>query len=188
MSQKQAAYDNTGAIVAFYDTTDSPAPEGTTVLDIADEEWQFLIANQGTKYVKDGALADVPPRPADEVKAEQQDMQWTAIKAERDRRTQNGGYFVQAANKWFHSDQFSRTQQIGLVMYGTNMPPGINWKTMDGSFVPMTPQLAQAIFAAAGQNDQTLFAYGEQLHAQVLAADDPMSVDIMSGWPKVFGE
>jgi hypothetical protein len=32
MSQKYAAYDSTGAIVAFYDSVDSPAPQGATVI------------------------------------------------------------------------------------------------------------------------------------------------------------
>jgi hypothetical protein len=117
-----------------------------------------------------------------------QAAQWTAIKAERDRRTQTGGYYVASVDKWFHSDAQSRIQQIGLVMYGANMPAGLQWKTLDGSFVTMTPALAQAVFAAAGASDAALFAYGEQLNAEVLAATDPLSVDVLAGWPKIYGE
>jgi hypothetical protein len=61
MGQKQAAYDSTGAIIAFYDTTDSPAPAGANVINITDEEWLSCISNQGSKFVENGALADVPP-------------------------------------------------------------------------------------------------------------------------------
>ena len=39
---------------------------------------------------------------------------WDRIKAERDHRTENGGY--KAGTKWFHSDQKSRSQQLGLVL------------------------------------------------------------------------
>ncbi|MFL9898554.1 phage tail assembly chaperone [Paraburkholderia fungorum] len=46
MGQKQAACDSTGAIVAFYDTIDSPAPENVAVANITDEQWQFLLDGQ----------------------------------------------------------------------------------------------------------------------------------------------
>lgn len=117
-----------------------------------------------------------------------QAAQWDAIKAERVRRTQGGGYYVASVGKWFDSDQFSRTQQIGLLLYGAGLPPGIQWKTMDNTFIVMTPALAQAIFATAGASDIAIFTHSEQLHAQVLAAADPMSVDVLAGWPKIYGE
>ncbi|KVR28625.1 hypothetical protein WL61_23195 [Burkholderia ubonensis] len=69
MGQKQAAYDATGAIIAFYDTTDSPAPKGAQVIDITDAEWLDCIGNQGSKYVQSGALAQVPPPTAAELLA-----------------------------------------------------------------------------------------------------------------------
>ena len=36
MGQKQAAYDDSGIVVAFYDSVDSPAPEGAKVVAISD--------------------------------------------------------------------------------------------------------------------------------------------------------
>lgn len=110
---------------------------------------------------------------------------WEDIKVIRDRKTQQGGYKVGA--DWFHSDTFSRTQQIGLTIMGASMPAGIMWKTMAGAFIGMTPALAQQIFAAAGAQDAALFGYAEQLKAQVEAAADTMSVDINAGWPETFG-
>lgn len=104
------------------------------------------------------------------------------ISAERDRRKEKQGYV--AGSKRFHSDSFSRIQQIGLVILGANMPAGIMWKTMDGSFVEMTPTLAQQIFGAAAAFDMSLFAHGESLKAQVAAAADPATVDITVGWPE----
>lgn len=110
---------------------------------------------------------------------------WERIKAERDRRTQAGGY--QAGGKWFHSDTFSRTQQMGLVMLGANIPSGLQWKTMDGSFITMTQGLAGQVFAAAAASDTALFTHAEALRADVDAAADPAAVDIGAGWPEVFG-
>ena len=106
---------------------------------------------------------------------------WERIKAERDRRIQEQGYV--AGGKRFHGDTFSRTQQMGLVMLGANIPPGLQWKTMDGSFITMTTTLAQQVFAAAAASDVALFGYAEVLRAQVNAAEDPSSVDITAGWP-----
>ena len=108
-------------------------------------------------------------------------LRWEEIKAERDRRIQASGYVVNG--KRFHSDTFSRTQQMGLVMLGASMPPGLMWKVMDGSFVEMTPTLAQQVFAAAAASDIALFSHALALQAQVNAAADPATIDITAGWP-----
>lgn len=111
---------------------------------------------------------------------------WNRIKEERDRRTQAGGYNV--GNKWFHSDQFSRSQQLGLVLLGANIPAGLQWKTMDGSFVTMTQQLAGQILAAGAASDQAIFAVAETHKAALEACNDPSAYDFSGGWPKGFGE
>lgn len=109
---------------------------------------------------------------------------WDAVKAERDKRIQTGGY--QAVGKWFHSDTFSRTQQMGLVMMGASIPGGLQWKTMDGSFVTMTQTLAGQVFAAAAASDADIFARAEQIKATMEA--DPAAFDLAAhAWPPVFG-
>lgn len=102
---------------------------------------------------------------------------WEAIKQIRDYKTQNGGYKVGSA--WFHSDTFSRTQQLGLVLMGNNIPVSLQWKTMQGTFVTMTALLAQQVFSAAALQDASLFAHAEYLKANP-------SVDITSGWPETY--
>ena len=120
--------------------------------------------------------------------ADKHAAQWLAIKNERDRRTMQNGYFAPSVSKWFHSDLASRTQQLGLLMYGQSMPANLQWKTMDGTFVTMTPAVAQDVVTAAGASDRALFTYSEQLYQQVLAAEDPWSIDVLAGWPKGYGE
>ncbi len=115
------------------------------------------------------------------------DAQWEAIKAERDRRTQAGGYTVTVSGtpKWFHSDTFSRTQQIGLVMMGASIPPGLLWKTMDGTFVEMTQALAASVFAAAAAQDQATFTAAEVAKAAMTAS--PTAFDLSAvAWPAIF--
>lgn len=126
----------------------------------------------------------VTAKPSDQLAAEKlatQEAKWEAIKAERDRRVVNG---VKVGNDWFHSDTFSRTQQLGLVMMGANMPAGIQWKTMDATFVTMTPALATQIFQATALADTTLFARAEEKHQAMLAMADPSPYDVMAGWPE----
>jgi hypothetical protein len=81
MGQKQAAYDASGAIIAFYDSIDSPAPQGAQVIDITEAEWQECINNQGSKFVENGALADVPPPSAAELLAAAQVAKFAELSA-----------------------------------------------------------------------------------------------------------
>lgn len=110
---------------------------------------------------------------------------WKKIQAERDRRKAGG---VKVGTDWFHSDDPSRIQQLGLVMMGANMPNNIMWKTMTGSFVQMTPTLAAQIFQATAANDMNIFAVAEQKRAAMLASTDPATYDYLSGWPLIYGE
>jgi len=115
---------------------------------------------------------------------------WELIKQERDRRKLEGGYKVtiSGTDYWFHSDTFSRTQQIGLVMMGASMPQPLMWKTMSGSFISMTPTIAMQVFQAAGASDIAIFTVAEQKRVAMMASSDPANYDYLSGWPKIYGE
>jgi hypothetical protein len=112
------------------------------------------------------------------------ELQWGLIKAKRDLLTDQGGY--QVGTKWYHSDQNSRSQQLGLVIMGANIPAGLKWKTMDGSFVTMTATLAGQILAAGAASDTAIFAVAETHNAAMQASADPASYDFSTGWPATF--
>lgn len=107
---------------------------------------------------------------------------WRLIQAERDRRKFNG---VKIGSNWFHTDDSSRIQQIGLLMMGANLPP-IQWKTMGGTFVLMTSTLAQQIFQGTAQQDIALFTIAEQHRAMMLAQPIPSLYDYSTMWPPTF--
>jgi hypothetical protein len=88
---------------------------------------------------------------------------------------------------WFHSNDTSRIQQIGLVMMGSEIPPGLMWRTMDNGEVPMTPTLAGQIFQAVATSDAAHFEAAKILRANVEASSDPETVDTMAGWPVAYG-
>lgn len=114
---------------------------------------------------------------------------WEAIKAERDRRA---GLGVKVGQHWFHSDQKSRTQQLGLVLLGANIPAGLQWKTLTLTpppvFVPMTQQLAQAIVSATAASDTAIFTAAEVHRLAMEASTAPQDYDFSTGWPTSIEE
>jgi hypothetical protein len=132
------------------------------------------------EQLPDGTYESIP-KPRKDTDA----LVWSRIKSERDRRKAGG---VKVGDKWFHSDDASRIQQMGLVMMGANLPAGLQWKTMDGSFITMTPSLAQQVFAAQAASDQAIFAHAEGLREALAASPDPAAFDYSTGWPAIYGE
>lgn len=123
-----------------------------------------------------------PELTIDEIRSQK----WAGIKVERDRRAAQGGYRV--GNNWFHSDQISRTQQLGLVLLGGNIPANLQWKTMDGTFVTMIQNLAQQILAAAATSDNALFSCAESHKSSMLESENPDSYDFSADWPVMYSE
>lgn len=114
-----------------------------------------------------------------------QKLMWEHIKEERDTRKAAG---VQIGDYWFHSDDTSRIQQIGLVMLGANIPTNLQWKTMSGSFVTMTSALAQQIFQTTAGKDTQIFAVCEDHRKAMLASPNPGFYDYSGNWPITFDE
>ncbi|KVC96016.1 phage tail protein [Burkholderia ubonensis] len=87
MSQKFAAHDASGNITAFYDSVDSPAPQGVSVVGISDEQWRDLINAQsaGKRLVVDSAgkpgALDPPPPTRAEVASTKRAERDTALSA-----------------------------------------------------------------------------------------------------------
>lgn len=173
----------------FFLDEDKTSPADVIPVSKADASTAVnLQAGSSYEFDNGGNLIVITPSAptAAQIKAKAATAKWEAIKAERDRRTENGGFKV--GTKWFHSDQKSRTQQIGLVMLGANIPANTPWKTMDGTTVTMTQALAGQIFATAAASDIAIFAAAETHKAAMEASADPASYDFAAGWPKIFGE
>jgi hypothetical protein len=54
------------------------------------------------------------------------------------------------------------------------------WKTMDGSFVEMTPALANSLFWAQLATEQAIFTVAETKKND--------STDVQAGWPETYQE
>jgi hypothetical protein len=127
--------------------------------------------------------ADLTPEEIATVISNKKKIMWDRIKVERDRRKASG---VKAGENWFHSDADSRIQQIGLVLLGANIPPGLNWKTLTNGepvFVPMTQALALQIFQNTALTDPLIFAAAEAHRTAMELLENPFDYDFSSGWP-----
>ena len=147
--------------------------------------------NQEIQEAIDSGMVIQPFKTEEELLAAAKEKIWVEIEAERDKRTKTGGYKCTTSDgvsKWFHSDSFSRTQQIALAQLCDSLPADLQWKTMDGSFVTMTKELANLIVVCAALSDQAIFDVAEQHKVNAFKLADPATYDYSGGWPKVFGE
>lgn len=165
------AYIRAGIVTHIAGTHDEPSAHFDTI-----------VSCDGTVTVGmlwDGADFMPPPQPnLSAAKA----SAWDRIKTRRDEVKRSG---VHVSGKWFHSDDSSRIQQLGLVMMGANVP-AVAWKTMDGSFTTMSQALAMGIFQAVATLDMQAFASAETHRTAMEASADPASYDFSTGWPEVF--
>ncbi|WP_426304022.1 DUF4376 domain-containing protein [Acidovorax facilis] len=122
--------------------------------------------------------AELPPI------AERRAAVWERIKAERDRRAALG---VKVGAHWFHSDQKSRTQQLGLVLLGQSIPAELKWKTLTFTpppvFVTMTPALAVGIVQSTAASDTAIFTVAEVHRMTMEVSTAPQDYDFSTGWP-----
>lgn len=166
-------------------------------IEVTDEIFFRTIEEQdGIWSLVNGEVVKLPlPAPDPELV---KSIQWTAIKIKREEVKASG---VKAAGKWFHSDSDSRIQHLGLKdsardvlaaggamgdrlkIAGQDIP----WKTMDGSFVFMTVQIAFDIVAAVALLDATAHVKAEGHKVAMEKSADPANYDYSAGWPVVFG-
>ena len=189
---------------AFYDSAiHQRLPEDA--VEISPEQHAALLAGQSNGQVimpnKAGqpVLAEQPPCPsstwdgeqwhidpecAARLKAEQQAEMWERIKAKRADNLRHGVY-VKSVDKWFHTDDNSRTQYIALAVM-PRLPEKLAWKTMDNSFVNMTKVLLEELMAQMLVDEQADFANAEKHRAAMLQADKPLEYDYSGGWTANF--
>ena len=184
-SQIRADYPNTSFGVPFVAPEQykvvfpAPTPAHDPMLQHPAEDVPVLTSKG--HYEQTWNVVALPVETVAANKAAAQAAKTDAIKSHRDKLTVGG---VKVGANWFHSDTFSRTQQLGLVMMGAGMPTGIQWKTMDATFVTMTPTLASQIFQATATSDSTLFAIAEAKRLEMIALEDPSGYDVSAGWPE----
>lgn len=125
----------------------------------------------------------LPPDVAARLKAEQQDEMWERIKAKRYDNLRHGVY-IKSVGKWFQTDDATRLQYLALALESVTggFKKPINWKTMDNSFLQLTPELLREIMQTMHDNEQADFANAEKHKAAMLKAENPLEYDYSGGW------
>lgn len=151
------------------------------LIEISDDDYQKYIKNQhlGARFI-DGEFVFGKPVFDEQLQIQNQEYIWEAIKAKRHAVTR-GGVYLKSVDKWFHSDDPSRTQYLTLQVL-PNLPSDLMWKTMDNSFVPMTKELISELATTMLIKEQADFANAERHRLAMLQAEDPLSYDYSSGW------
>jgi hypothetical protein len=193
MGKKYAA--STGG---FYDTAIHGSNVPADAVDITNVEYTALLEGQSAGKI---IAADATGAPVlkDPTKANA-DQVWELIKAERDRRKENGGCPV--GDYWFHADVSSKVQHLankdtardqinaGGVMTDALLDPSsgkvISWKTMSGVFVPMTCQMAYDVVSSAKAIELAIFAAAEAHRVAMEVSAVPADYDFSVGWPATF--
>ena len=182
--------------------TDGTPPEGAVALTAAEHE--ALVVGQCTGQIvmpgKDGkpVLADPAPCPsstwdgeqwhldpecAARLKAEQQEEMWERIKDKRYDNLRHGVY-AKSVGKWFQTDDATRLQYLALALESVTggFKKPINWKTMDNSFLMLTPELLREIMQTMHDDEEADFINAEKHKAAMLKAEHPLEYDYSDGW------
>lgn len=159
------------------------APSGElAVFDVATGAWSLVVMPQPVP---------VPPPTLAEIKT----AQWGYIKGERDLR-KAGGFkvVVGVEDKWFHSDEPSRSQYGVLLTTAVEKGLPVDfvfdaaWKTMDGTKLPMTVDLVRRIRDAGLVVEAQNFNNAETHKAAMEISADPAAYDFSAGWSQTFVE
>ena len=129
------------------------------------------------------------PAVAAQIKAEQQDEVWEQIKAMRYDNLRHGVY-AKSVGKWFQTDDATRLQYLALALESVTggFKKPINWKTMDNSFLQLTPELLREIMQTMHDDEEADFINAEKHKAAMLKAENPLEYDYSGGWTANYDE
>ncbi|BDC38930.1 DUF4376 domain-containing protein [Paraburkholderia terrae] len=180
MGQKYAAYDSTGAIVAFYDSVDSPVPQGVTAIEITDAQWRMCIATPGHTVSNGDLIAPAAPTPAQLLAAAAASQAALIDSAYYSAIQQNVSFKTAAgATETFQADEDSQT----IVMQATQgyqiagaTPTGFYWKAVDNTLVPFTLADLQGLYTAILSQGWAAFQKRTTLKQQIANATSVAAV------------
>ena len=197
-------------IAPTHSVDDAPLFVAGTYPVLQNGSWVNVPDHRGTiYYLGDGskheitALGVVPPLDALSAPPVTAAQLLLEVDRERSQRWRAGfPVLIGGVTKWFHSDEFSLTQHLGLkdkardvLAAGGAMSDSITiagqpvyWLTMDGSQVAITAQVAFDLVTNAGLQQALVFAASQAHKAAINTAGDLSDYDVLANWPAVFSE
>ena len=174
-------YNGTGRIELASKDLTGVIPTGKSVL-IVDLETLLIEGDIQTNYlIKGGQLERLN---LEATYAEK----WEKIKEIRTFKM-NDGVFLQSIGKWFHTDLYSKQQIQTLVIANIiGIYKTTAWKTLDNTYVQLTPMLLLQVFGAMLENESRLFDIGKLHYESLYTSNDPVDYDPASQWPTTFSD
>ena len=156
-----------------------PTGKSVLLLDLSDV---IIEGDIQTNYlIKDGQLERLNLEKIYEKK-------WGEIKEIRTFKM-NDGVFLQSIGKWFHTDLYSKQQIQALVVANViGLYKTTAWKTLDNTYVQLTPLLLLQVFGAMLVNEEQLFGIGKLHYEKLYASNDPVNYDVTNMWPSTFSD
>ena len=174
-------YNGTGRIELASKDLTGVIPTGKSVL-IVDLETLLIEGDIQTNYlIKGGQLERLNLEAIYKEK-------WEKIKEIRTFKM-NDGVLIQSIGKWFHTDLYSKQQIQSLVVANIiGIYKTTAWKTMDNTYVQLTPMLLLQVFGAMLENESRLFDIGKLHYESLYTSNDPVNYDPASQWPTTFSD
>ncbi|KWF81318.1 DUF4376 domain-containing protein [Burkholderia cepacia] len=186
MGQKFAAYDSAGAVVAFYDSIDSPVPDGIEAVEITEAQWQAAASTPGYTVVSGVLTAPAAPT-ASALLAAARSAQKAVIDAAYAVAIQQPVSFTTAAGvtELFQADVDSqdilKTVEQGYAILGST-PAGFYWVAAGNAKVAFTLPDLQGLYGAMLERGWAAFQTRQNLKAEIDAATTIFSVQAVV-WP-----
>ena len=147
--------------LTFVDITSvSPAPQ---------EGWEYNSTS--------GTFRDPNQASIEDIKSQMVNIVWSNM----DRIKYSAG--ISAGGYLFDSSQESRERYIAMNGLGSVLPEGIQWKTLSGEYVTLTPQLLQEIITAGVNMEHDLYLWCASKVAEINSATNLSSVTLSCDWP-----
>jgi hypothetical protein len=174
MSQKYAAYDSTGAVVAFYDSVLSPVPAGVSAIEITDAQWQTCLVNPGWTVAGGALVAPVPPTAA-ALLAVAQAAQVAVVTAAYQSAVQQPVAFTNKAGTAQTYQADATSQQLLMqatqgYTIGGSVPDGFYWKASDNTHVPFVLADLQGLYDVMLAQGWAAFQKLQTLKTSIAAA------------------
>lgn len=131
MGQKFAAYSAQGAITAFYDSVDSPVPDGVVnVMELTDEQWRTCINEQGKWYAPGGVLTTMPAPTSAQQLASAQAAQLASLSASCAAAIVGGFTSTALGSVYTYPSKPTDQQNLSASVLASLMPDlPANWQT-----------------------------------------------------------
>ena len=174
-------YNGTGRIELASKDLTGVIPTGKSIL-IVDLGTLLIEGDIQTNYlIKGGQLERLN---LEAIYAEK----WEQIKEVRTFKM-GDGVLLQSVGKWFHTDLYSKQQIQALVVANLiGIYKTTAWKTLDNTYVQLTPMLLLQVFGAMLENESRLFDIGKLHYESLYTSSDPVNYDPASQWPTTFSD